>query len=431
MDWQEHYTTRLVEPDKAVSTVASGMSVMTSLAMATPDTLVRALAERAARDKLHLRIGNMMPLSSAPFLDPEYKDFFTYRSIYAGPLTRKAFAAGEAEFVPCHFHMHPRLFEADGSWPVDVAIASTSLPDEQGRLSLGVSVDYTLRACQQAKIVLAEVNPNMPQTGGDSYINVTDVDFFTLAPRPLTEVPTPHIGPVERAIGDHIAPFIKDGDCLQLGIGAIPDAVLSALDEKNDLGIHSEMISDGAMRLVRKGVINGRRKNLHPEKIVIAFAMGSTELYNWMHRNPAIEMHPVDYTNDPLVIGRNDKLISINSAISVDLLGQVASDMMGVRQFSGTGGQLDFVRGAALSKGGKSFIALPSTAGAHSRICATLEPGQAVTTPRTDVEYIVTEYGVARLRGLSNRERSEALINLAAPQFRDELRCRRKQVYGW
>lgn len=435
MDWKEYYTSRLVSAEEAVSHVASGASIITGLGASTADILVRALAERARQtgSPRELRIGNMLPLSDATYLNPEYKEFFRYRSIFASGLSREALSTGEADFVACHFHEYPSLFRPDGEWPVDVVFVVVSPPNANGQVSLGISVDYTLEACRQAMMIIAEVNPNMPDIPGNSYLNVTDIDYFVASERPVTVLPQPKIGAVEEAIGGFIAPFIKDGDCLQLGIGAIPDAVLTFLGEKNDLGIHSEMVSDGVMHLVEKGVITGSRKTLHRDKAVVAFVMGSEKFYRWINHNSRVEMYPVNYVNDPRVIAQNDNMISINSAISIDLLGQVASDMMGSRVFSGTGGQVDFVRGAAMSKGGKSFIALPATAGKGklSRICVALERGQAVTTPRSDVEYVVTEFGVARLKGLSNLERSEALISLAAPEFRDELRRQRRELYGW
>jgi 4-hydroxybutyrate CoA-transferase len=250
---------------------------------------------------------------------------------------------------------------------------------------------------------------------------------------PLHELAPPEIGEVERSIGGHIAGLIRDGDCLQLGIGAIPDAVLGFLDGKRDLGIHSEMISDGVMRLAEKGIINGKKKRIHPGKIVITFAMGTAGFYRWLDGNPMIDAYPVDYTNDPSVIAQNDNMVSINSAINVDLLGQVAADAIGPRQYSGVGGQVDFVRGATRSRGGRSIIALPATAkdGTVSRVTAAFERGQAVTTSRNDVDYVVTEYGAAHLRGRTMRRRAEELIAVAAPQFRDGLARECRELYRW
>jgi 4-hydroxybutyrate CoA-transferase len=273
----------------------------------------------------------------------------------------------------------------------------------------------------------------MPYITGGALLDVTDIDLFVFSDDPLLELTPPVVGTVETAIGNHIARLIKDGDCLQLGIGAIPDAVLSAVGDKHDLGVHSEMISDGVMALVEKGVITCARKTVHAGKIVLSFAMGSKTFYEWMNNHPMIEGYPVDYVNDPRVIGRNDNLVSVNSALSVDLFGQVAADSMGPKQFSAVGGQVDFVRGARFSKGGFNIIAMPSTAvkGTVSRICACFDKGQPVTTTRNDVDYIVTEHGVAALWGKTNVRRAEALIGIAAPEFREDLARQARDVYGW
>jgi 4-hydroxybutyrate CoA-transferase len=272
----------------------------------------------------------------------------------------------------------------------------------------------------------------MPRIGGDSYLHVTDIDYFVPTEEPLIELQPPIIGDLEKAIGRNVASLVRDGDCLQLGIGALPDAVLGFLEHKNDLGIHSEMISDGAMKLVEAGVITCKKKTFRHRKIVITFAMGTREFYEWLNENSIVESYPVDFTNDPFVIAQNDNMVSINSAIAVDLQGQVAADTLGPKQFSGVGGQVDFVRGANRSKGGRSIIAMPSTAakGKASRIVAALERGQAVTTPRNEVAYVVTEHGVADLKGRTIRERAEALIAISDPQFRDQLREEFLDLYG-
>ena len=339
-------------------------------------------------------------------------------------------AEGRADYTPIFFSQIPELF-SDEFLPVDVALITVSPPDAQGKVSLGVSVDYTLKAAMTAKTTIAAVNPNMPYIGG-ALLDVSEIDSFVFSQAPLLELAPPSIGPIEKAIGGHIAGLINDGDCMQLGIGAIPDAVLCFLGDKKDLGIHSEMISDGVMHLVEKGVVTCARKTLHPGKIVIAFAMGSKAFYTWMDHNPMLEAHPVDYVNDPRIIGQNDNLISINSALSVDLLGQVAADSMGPKQFSGVGGQVDFVRGARFSKGGRSVIAMPATAakGKVSRICGSFGPGQPVTTSRNDVDKVVTEHGVASLRGKTNAQRAKALIEIAEPEFREQLMREAREIYG-
>ncbi len=305
-------------------------------------------------------------------------------------------------------------------------------PDKVGNCSLGISVCYDYTAAKAAKKVIAEVNPNMPFTLGDSCLHVSEIDHLVWTERPIVTAPRPQIGEVENRIGRFCAELIKDGDCLQLGYGALPDAVLGFSDEKNDLGIHSEMISDGVMQLVEKGVITCARKNFKNRKIVITFAIGTREFYDWMNLNSMIEMHPVEYINDPNIIGRNDNMVSINSALFVDLLGQAAADMMGARQYAGIGGQVDFIRGCRRSKGGRSILALAaaSSDGKRSRIVPTLDPGQAVTTSRQDIDYVITDYGIAHLRGRTVKERARLLIEVAAPQFREQLREEFKRIYG-
>jgi 4-hydroxybutyrate CoA-transferase len=309
---------------------------------------------------------------------------------------------------------------------------TVSPPDKNGYCSLGVSVDYTSAAARQAGLVIAEVNPTMPRTLGNSFIHVDEIDFFVPVDLPIYELHDKPLSEVDIQIGRNVANLLEDGCSLQLGIGGIPNAVLSNLNSFQDLGIHSEMISNGVMELVETGVITGKLKSLHTGKIIVTFMMGSREFYDWVHDNPVIEMHPVDYTNNPFIIAQNEKMVSINSGLEVDLMGQVAADTMGTRQFSGVGGQVDFVRGASLSAGGKSIIALPSTAkgGEVSRIVTALEPGTSVTTSRNDVDYIVTEFGAISLRGKSVQERIKGLINVAHPDFRESLERGSFEMYG-
>jgi 4-hydroxybutyrate CoA-transferase len=328
---------------------------------------------------------------------------------------------GRADYTPVFFSQLPKLFQ-EKTLPLDVALICVSPPDTEGWMSYGVSVDYTQAAARHAQLVIAEVNELMPRTYG-ARIHVSEVDYVLRSERALPELhPTP-IGPVEHQIGLHIASLIADGDCLQLGIGSIPDAVLSCLYDKGDLGIHTEMFSDGVVDLYRAGVITNRRKTLDEGKLVATFLMGTKKLYDFVHKNPAVLMQPVDYTNNVLVAGHIDHLMSINSALQVDINGQVCADMIGPQQFSGVGGQVDFVRAAAASRGGRSIIALPSTAknGTISRIVARLDPGACVTTSRYDVDTIVTEFGVAELRGKTLRQRARALQSIAHPDFRDQL----------
>jgi 4-hydroxybutyrate CoA-transferase len=380
----------------------------------------------------NVEIVHMVALNDSAYCKPEYQENFRFNGLYLSGGTRVAVAEGRADYTPTFFARIPSLFR-DGVLPVDVALVTVSPPDNQGKVSLGVAVDYTRQAALSAKLTIAEINPNMPYIGGDALIDVTELDRFVHSDDPILELSPPTIGEVEKAIGLHIAGLIPDGACLQLGIGAIPDAVLSFLGDKKDLGIHSEMISDGVMDLVEKGVVTCSRKTLHPGKIIVTFIMGSKKFYKWADHNSLIEGYAVDYVNDPRVIGQNDTLISINSALSVDLLGQVAADSMGPKQFSGVGGQVDFVRGASFSKGGRSVIAMPSTAskGKISRICGAFDRGQPVTTSRHDVDTIVTEHGVAEIKGKTNLNRARALIAVAAPEFQENLQREAFEIYGW
>ena len=313
-----------------------------------------------------------------------------------------------------------------------MALIHVSPPDKHGFCSFGVSVDYTKPAAQVAKTVIAQVNPNMPRTHGDSFVHVSEIDVIVESEQPIIELQPPKIGPVEEAIGKHIAGLVEDGSCLQLGIGGIPDAVLLFLHEKNDLGIHSEMFSEGVVDLYNEGVITNRNKTINRDKMAATFLMGTRRLYDFVDDNPAVNMFPVNIINDPYLIGQNDRVVAINSAIQVDLMGQVVADAMGATQFTGIGGQVDFVRGAARSRDGKAIIALPSTAkkGTVSRIVAALAPGTAVTTMRADVDYVVTEHGVAHLRGKGLRERADELLDVADPAFRDQIRDEAAALYG-
>ncbi|WP_300674700.1 acetyl-CoA hydrolase/transferase C-terminal domain-containing protein [Desulfoluna sp.] len=429
MNWNAHYENRQITLEEAARKINSGDRVVAGHACGSPEPILDALVNRAEEVE-NVEIVHMVSMGKSAYCQPEYEKSFRHNSIFAGGGSRKAIAEGRADFTACYFSEIPLLFR-NGHLPVDVALITVSEPDKMGNMSLGISVDYTLEAALSAKIVIAEVSPHMPRIGGNSFLHVSDIDFFVKSDRQMIELPLPRIGEVEKAIGSHVAGLIEDGDCLQLGIGAIPDAVLTFLGEKKDLSIHSEMISDGVMQLVENGVVNCRRKQIHPGKIVITFAIGSQTLYQWGDNNCMVEMYPVDYVNDPFIVSQNDNMVSINSAIAVDLLGQVAADSMGARQFSGVGGQVDFVRGARRSKNGRSIIAMPATAkkGAMSRIVSTLAPGQAVSTSRNDVDYIVTEHGLAHLTGKTIEQRAKALIDISAPEFRDTLWYEFEEIY--
>jgi 4-hydroxybutyrate CoA-transferase len=421
MNWQADYARKRVTATAALEVVKSGDRVVFAHACGEPLDLVDALVARAPELR-HVEIVHMVAMGKGEYCRPEYAESFFHNSLFTGASTRAAVREGRGDYTPVFFHEIPGLF-LDGYLPVDVALVHLSPPDKHGWCSYGVSVDYTKAAASAAACVIAQVNPNMPRTHGDAFIHVSQIDYVVESEQPLIELPPPPIGPVEEAIGRNISGLVDDGACLQLGIGGIPDAVLLFLHEKNDLGIHTEMFSEGVVDLYNEGVITNARKTLHRDKMVANFLMGTRRLYDFVDDNPAVNMFPVSYVNDPYVIGRNDGVVAINSALEVDVMGQVVADSMGPAQYTGIGGQVDFVRGAARSMGGKAIIALPATAkkGAVSRIVAKIADGAAVTTMRADVDYVVTEHGVAHLKGKRLRERAEALIEIADPAFKDEL----------
>jgi len=419
VDWRAQYRERLTTAQEAVKLIGPRGRVALGHAAGEPAALVAAMvANRAAY--AGLEIVHMVSLGRAAYAQGGMEGSFRHNALFVGPRTREAVREGRADFTPCFFHEIPELFST--ALPLDAALVQVSPPDRHGFCSLGVSVDYTKAAVEGAKLVIAQVNPRMPRTMGGSFVHVSRLDRIVEASEELPELPRSALGDVEMAIGERCAALVRDGDCLQLGIGAIPDAVLASLKGKRDLGIHSEMISDGVVDLVEAGVVTCSRKSLHPGKIVATFLMGTRRLYDFVDDNPLVELYPVDYVNDPAVIMRNDNLVSINSCVQVDLAGQVASETVGPAQISAVGGQVDFVRGAAMSRGGRSIIAMSATAkGGISKIVARLDEGAAVTTSRNDVDYVVTEHGVARLKGLTLRQRARALIGIAAPEARPAL----------
>ena len=420
MNWKEYYKQHLMSAEDAVNHIQSGNRVVVAHACGEPSYLLDVMVAnaKAYRD---VEIVHMVAMGKAEYCKPEYADNFRHNAFFVGGTSRDAIAEGRGDFTPSFFFEVPRQFSS--TMPVDVAMVMVTPPDENGMCSLGVSVDYTLEAVKQAKLVIAQVNPQMPWTGPYSLVSVKDLDCIVEHEAPIIELKPPKIGDIEKAIGEHCASLVPDGATLQLGIGAIPDAVLLFLKHKKDLGIHSEMFSDGVVDLYQKGVITGANKRLDKGKMVAAFLMGSKKLYDFVDDNPDVMMRTVDYVNNPAVICQNPKVVSINSCLQVDFNGQVNSESMGTKQFSGIGGQLDYVRGAAMCPDGKAILAMPSTAkhGEVSRIVPVFEPGTTVTTTRTDVHYIVTEYGVANLRAKSLRERARLLINIAHPKFRDQL----------
>ena len=430
MDWKSNYAGKVVTAAEAMKVVKSGDRVVFAHACGEPLELVDALVARAPELK-RVEINHMVAMGKGEYAQPEMAGSFFHKSLFVGASTRDAVREGRGDYIPVFFHEIPKLF-CEGYLPPDVALVHVSPPDKHGFCSFGVSVDYTKPAAQVAKTVVAQVNPNMPRTHGDSFIHVSEIDVIVESEQPIIELQPPKIGPVEEAIGKHIAGLVEDGSCLQLGIGGIPDAVLLFLHEKNDLGIHSEMFSEGVVDLYNEGVITNRNKAINRDKMAATFLMGTRRLYDFVDDNPAVNMFPVNIINDPYLIGQNDRVVAINSAIQVDLMGQVVADAMGATQFTGIGGQVDFVRGAARSRDGKAIIALPSTAkkGTVSRIVAALAPGTAVTTMRADVDYVVTEHGVAHLRGKGLRERADELLDVADPAFRDQIRDEAAALYG-
>jgi 4-hydroxybutyrate CoA-transferase len=426
--WAEKYRERFTSAEEAVKTVKSGDRVVFSHACGEPRILPGELMKRAGELR-NVEIVHMVPMCDALYCRPEYRESFRHVALFSGGPTREAIWENRADYIPYFFSQIPQLFET--SLPVDVAMVSVSPPDEAGFCSLGVSVDYTKKAVESAKIVVAEVNGFMPRTHGDSFVHISDLTCLVEVNMPIQELAPQPNTEVEKNIGKYVAELIDDGCCLQLGIGGIPDAVLGNLGSFRDLGIHSEMISDGVKTLVEKGVITGKKKTIHKGKIVVNFLMGTRGFYDWIDDNPMIEMHTVDYVNNPYVIAQNRNMIAVNSALEVDLLGQVCADTLGPKQFSGVGGQVDFVRGARMSAGGKAIIALPSSIkGQVSRIVPVLKEGAAVTTSRNDVDFVVTDYGVAELRGKTVRTRMKALISVAHPAFQEMLERNAYEIYN-
>lgn len=423
MSWEQEYKSKLCTAADAVQAIRSGNRLVLGHAAGIPTDLVDAMVANHAAYR-DVEVVHMFCLGEGHYMDPEMAPHFRHNALFVGPNARKAVEEGRADFIPVFFHEIPRLF-VDGTLPVDVAMVLLSRPNAEGYCSFGISSDYSKPACEAAKVILAEVNPNMPFiAGGDNLIHVSKLTHIVESSHPIYELPAGKMGEVEKAIGMHCAELVPDGATLQLGIGSIPDAVLLQLKGKKDLGIHTEMFSDGVLELVESGVITGRCKTLHPGKMVATFLMGSRKLYDFVDRNEDVLMFPCDYVNDPTVIAQNYRMVSINSCLEIDLQGQVVSDSIGLRQYSGVGGQVDYVRGASMSKDGISIMAMPSTAakGTVSKIVPFLTQGAAVTTSRNDVDYVVTEFGVAKLRGRSLRQRAQALIEIAHPDFRTALK---------
>ncbi len=420
---------RTVSAEEAVSVIKSGARVFVHSVAAAPRRLIEAMTARAGE----LRVVEIVSLHTegpAPYAAPEMAKSFRVNALFVGANVRRAVEEGRADYLPVFLSEVPSLFRS-GILPLDVALVHVSPPDRHGFCSLGVSVDVSKAAVQTARTVVAQVNPRMPRSHGDGLIHVDSIDYMVEVDDPIHELPAQELSDVERAIGRHCAELVDDGACLQIGIGAIPQATLAALGDHHRLGIHTEMISDGVVDLIEKGVVTGENKRVHPGKVVAGFAFGSKRLYDFLDDNPLVSMLDMAYVNDTAVIRRNPKVTAINSAIEVDITGQVCADSIGDRQYSGVGGQMDFIRGAALSEGGKPIIALPSVAGSgESRIVSMLKPAAGVVTTRAHVHFVVTEQGIADLFGKNLRQRAAALIAVAHPAHRDALAAEARRRFG-
>jgi acetyl-CoA hydrolase len=424
MNWKD----KSISAEAAAAKVNSGNRVFLTGNCSTPQTFIAALRDRYETLQA-VEIVQILSFGTHLNISPEMAEHIRVNTLFIDANLRKPVNEGLADFTPVFLSEIPNLFRS-GRLVLDVAVIHVSLPDEHGFCSLGVEVGVTKSAAESAGIVIAEVNPQMPRTLGDSFIHVSQIDHFIEVDYPLPEVVAPPANDVQDKIAEYIAELIPDGATLQTGIGGIPDAVLRRLTGHKNLGIHTELFSDGVMEMIEMGVITNLSKTLHRGKVVAGFVIGSRKLYDYTNDNPIFEMRPTEYVNDPFIIAQNDRMISINSAIEVDITGQVCADSIGHTFYSGVGGQLDFVRGASRSKDGKAIIALPSTAKNMSRIATSLKPGAGVTTTRNDVRYIATEYGIADLYGRTISERVHALVNIAHPDFRDELMQYARETYG-
>lgn len=433
--WMKNYNSKLITSDEAVKVIKSGDNLVIQPGCAVPQELVRAMVRR--KDELeNVNIYHILTVGPSPYTEPGMEKHFKHTAFFIGHNTRKAVNEGRADFAPIFLFEVPLLFKK-GVIDVDVALINVSPPDEHGFCSYGVDVGTIKTPAEKAKIVIAQVNRSMPRALGDCFIHINKIKHIVEYDEPLVELPqvkedmNDYMIGVYSKIGEHIADMIEDGSTLQMGIGAIPDSVLKCLHTKKDLGIHTEMFSDGLIELVESGVINNEKKTLHPGKIVAGFVLGTKKAFDFIDNNPLLEFHPQEYVNNPFIIAQNKKMVAINSAIEVDLTGQVCSDSIGTKFFSGIGGQVDFVRGASYSEGGKPIIALPSTTKdlKISRIVPMLKPGAGVVTSRGDVHYVVTEFGTAYLFGKSIKERARALISIAHPDFREELTKFAKENY--
>lgn len=433
--WVSKYNSKLISSDEAVKIIKSNDNIVIQPGCAAPMELIRAMVRR--KDELEaVKIYHILIVGDLPYTQPGMEKHFKHVAFFIGGNTRKSVNEGRAEFIPIFLSEVTLLFK-QGILTADVALINVSPPDEHGFCSYGIDVGNIKTPAEKAKVVIAQVNKEMPRGLGNSFIHINKIDYLVEYDEPLMELPqvdpnaSPEILKIYDDIGRNVAELIEDGSTLQMGIGAIPDSVLKYLREKNDLGVHTEMFSDGMIELVEEGIINGELKTLHQGKIVAGFVLGTKRSYDFLDNNPIFEFHPQEYVNDPFIIAKNNKMVAINSAIEVDLTGQVCSDSIGTKLYSGIGGQVDFVRGAAHSPGGKPIIALPAATKDKkiSRIVPTLKPGAGVVTSRGDVHYVVSEYGIANLWGKTIQERARELIRIAHPDFRDELTQFAKEHY--
>jgi len=421
MSAQDLYQKKRGTAEDAINLIKDGDFIIVPTGVGEPPALLTALSEQ--RRRFHdVKVGQILAVRKYGYIDPETVDHVRHVAFFYGAATRVGGQAGWVDFIPSYFSEMPSLIERN-QIPADVVFSMASPMDQHGYFSLSLGTDYTMAALAKARVIALEVNPNVPFANGNCLVHISQVTALIESSDPIMEVGLPKIGPVQQAIGKYVADMIDDGSTLQIGYGGIPDAVVMQLTSKHDLGIHTEMIGDGILTLFESGAITNSKKNYLPGKMVATFGLGSKKLYTFMDRNPALEMHPVDYTNDPYLAGKNDKLMAINATLQIDLLGQCGSESLGPVPYSGTGGQADFVRAANRSRGGKAFIVLPATAKDDSitRIVPTLTPGTHVSTSKNDINYVVTEFGVAQLRGKTGKQRAQEMISIAHPSFRTEL----------
>jgi acyl-CoA hydrolase len=421
MTHQQHYQQKRVAAADAVRLVHSGDFIIVPTGVGEPPTLLTELSQQR-RDFRDVKVAQILAMRPYAYIDPQTVAHVRHVAFFYGGATRAGGQAGWIDFIPSYFSEMPSQIER-GLIPADVVFSMASPMDAHGYFALSLGADYTMAAVARARAVVLEVNPNVPFAFGNCHVHISQVAALVESNEPVLEVGLPKIGPVQEAIGKYVADLIDDGSTLQIGYGGIPDAVVMQLAHKHDLGIHTEMMGDGLLTLIESGAATNRRKNYLPGKTVATFALGSAKLYRFMDRNPALEIHPVNFTNDPMLAGLNDNLVAINATLQIDLLGQCGSESLGHAPYSGTGGQSDFVRAANRSRGGKAFIVLPSTAKGDtlSRIVPSLSPGTHVSTSKNDIDYVVTEYGVAQLRGKPAQQRARELIAIAHPDFRSEL----------